>query len=336
MLREFNVTTSGLIPNNTPDVTKRAGVSVTHRLRSSLSDTDKTDNTAGLVDNTGGTDTDRMLKNTDDSFAGIVHGVSGQFRCDGADGCMITVTGTYHDNVDGGSPTATENRLKTVMMSVDAGMLYFRPNSATASVSLCDDNVQCSAGTDTEYMVFGWWREDPSSAAGGYDFGVFAEVIAPQGASTAVPSGLNATYDGTAVGMYVEQDPSNAVDTHRQGEFTADVGLSVEDGSVSGTIDDFRTTPTGGSAAPVTADRWLVELEEMGGKATIKNLAGEASGSWVHAFVPPHANSRCQHRPAGGRWRFQRSAFGFRPPRRLVRRRQAIDQGGRASAVTHP
>ena len=274
---------AGLITTTTTDVTEITGVSVTHRLRSSLSGTTLTANGAIVTDSDVGASEERSLTITDDSFSGSVHGVSGQFRCDGAAGCMITVTGTYHNNVDSSS-TATENRLDTVTMSLDGGMLYFRPSSATASVSLCGDSARCTAGDDEEYMMFGWWREDPSSAAGDYDFGIFAEVEGTP------PTGVTATYDGDAVGMYVEQDPNNAVDTHRQGEFTADVFLRADDGDVSGTIGDFVTRPTGGSSAPRTADRWLVRLNQNN-SAIIDNLAGVKSGYWARAFVPPHDNA---------------------------------------------
>ena len=190
MLRNLMLRTAGLIPNASTDVTKISGVSVTHRLRSSLSSTDKTDNTEGIiVTRRMVTETGRILKITDDSFAGRVHGVSGQFRCvdAGTDACMITVTGTYNDN-DADNTIATENRLNTVTMSVNDGTLHFRPDSATASVSLCDDNLQCTASTDEEYMVFGWWREDPSSAAGIYKFGIFAKVLVKRTGVTAAAS----------------------------------------------------------------------------------------------------------------------------------------------------
>ena len=105
--------------------------------------------------------------------------------------------------------------------------------------------------------------------------------------------------------MYVEQDPNNPVDTHRQGEFSADVHLEVSGGTdtISGTIDDFETTPTGGSAAPRTAGRWVVRLlnpdeagtvtadypgAETGTTALIDNLAGVKSGTWDSSFVPAH------------------------------------------------
>ena len=55
-------------------------------------------------------------------------------------------------------------------------------------------------------MVFGYWREDPASPASRYQFAAFAQVL-----GTLTPTVPAATYDGTAVGAYVEKDPSAAV-----------------------------------------------------------------------------------------------------------------------------
>ena len=286
---QFNAVTAGLIALNTTDVIAASGVSVTHRLRSSIPAGATTTGGELVTGDTPGADTDRALTMTDDAFSGRVHGVSGQFRCAGVDGCMITATGTYYDNNPDAS-TTTENRLNTVTLSVpDGAALHFRPSSATATVSLCDDAVQCTAGTDAQYMVFGWWKEVPTKASGEYHFGTFAEAI--NGAQSAPDTNtLTATYDGTAVGMYVEQDPNDPVDTHRQGEFVADADLRVDAGTVTGTIDDFVTTPTDGSAAPRTSDRWLVRLAD-GGAATIENMAGASTGFWAHQFVAPHGDA---------------------------------------------
>ena len=89
----------------------------------------------------------------------------------------------------------------------------------------------------------------------------------------------------------MEQDPNDAVDTHRQGEFTADVDLRADGANVSGTIDDFMTTPKGGSAAPRTADRWVVTLSATNNNATIESLPGARSGKWDYAFVAPHVDA---------------------------------------------
>ena len=224
-------------------------------------------------------------------------GVNGHFSCvaSSIETCTITLTGVYNDN-DVDASTTIENRLNTIAIAVTNGTLRFRPSSATP-VSLCGENVQCTAGDDMEYMIFGWWKEEPASASGDYDFGLFAEAVVRTGASNEVPSGLTATYDGIAGGMYVEQDPNDPVDTHRQGEFTADASLKVVDGTVTGSIDDFVTTPTGGSAAPKTSARWLVRLS--GTSATIENMAGVSTGTWYAQFVAPHANAAMGTDPPG-------------------------------------
>ena len=296
------VTLGTEITNNTGGrATPNTGVSFSHGLRSSLGANDRT--FEGAVNNTTwdhdvntltdeeprGVDTNRMLMAEDDSFSGSVHGVSGQFLCRGT-GCMITVTGDYND--DGATD---ENELANVEIASEGG-LFFRPGSAGSTVSLCDDAARCTAGTDSEYMVFGYWREDPTSAAADYKVGVFAQAFGGAGVLTSV----TATYDGTAAGMYVEQDPNDPVDTHRQGEFTADVSLQVDNGTLSGDIDDFVTTPTGGSAQPRTADRWVVRLRSAamtgdgflaGTTAYIDNLSGVKSGTWTDFPVAAHANA---------------------------------------------
>ena len=278
----------------------------------------------GPMDDVGDNDatTNRMITAMDDAFSGTVHGVGGQFLCKGT-GCMITVTGTYNDNVDGATDP-DENDLYNVQIASPGG-LYFRPSSAASALSLCDDATRCTAGTDDEYMVFGYWREDPTSAAAPYIVGVFAEALLDDDTlndddSLALPSTLTATYDGIAVGMYVEQDPNDPVDTHRQGEFTADVDLRIAGApangatqtTLSGTIDDFQTTPTGGSAAPRTADRWVVRLNDprlgvgtfdadngirAGTTAFIDNLSGIKTGSWDVAYVQAHVDAG---NPTGG------------------------------------
>ena len=101
--------------------------------------------------------------------------------------------------------------------------VYFKPTSPTATIALYQGGP---VGVDTEYLMFGYWREDPTSPAGTYQFKTFAEVVAPSVFSGSVNT-FAATYDGIAVGAYVEKDPNAAVDTYRQGEFTADVYLSA-------------------------------------------------------------------------------------------------------------
>lgn len=147
---------------------------------------------------------------------------------------------------------------------------------------------------DYEYMVFGYWREDPISPASPYDngaIGVFAQVFEGVG-SLAEPSTINATYRGTGVGMYVEQELSDAIDTHRQGEFVANAILTVNGGpdTITGTIRDFAVTPTAGSAMPDRHERWVVRLGHDGTSKTItlNNESGGTMGGWTHDYVKAH------------------------------------------------
>ena len=228
-----------------------------------------------------------------DSFPGTLYGQSGSFVCRGT-GCKVQVTPNYE--------TAGDGKTSFALVSIGVGVtgtdatLHFKP-SGSPTLQLYEDGP---VGDDSEYMVFGYWREDPTSAAADYQVDVFAEAFDTTDSQAVVTADITATYDGTAVGMYVEQDPNNAVDTHRQGEFTADVFLEISNDSpdtISGTIDDFETTPTGGSAEPRTSARWVVELNagttaptgsDAGGVAEIKNLSGVSSGSWEATLVHPH------------------------------------------------
>ena len=143
-------------------------------------------------------------------------------------------------------------------------------------------------------MVFGYWREDPKSPASPYDdgaIGVFAQVFEGTG-SLALPGTISATYRGTAVGMYVEQELSDPIDTHRQGEFVANAILTV-DGTpetITGTIRDFTVTPTGGSAMPHRSERWVVRLMDQAGATPIvlNNESGTTMGDWAHGYVKAH------------------------------------------------
>ncbi|MCE2476150.1 MAG: hypothetical protein J4F47_11505 [Alphaproteobacteria bacterium] len=249
-----------------------------------MSDTPVTLPTDAATDNT----------RTAASYAGSLYGKSGRFVCGGTDDCQVQVVPAYE-------ATPTNNRFAVASVAVTATgtgspTLHFKP-SGSPTLDLYEGGP---VGADSEYMMFGYWREDPTSPAADYQVGVFAEAFETADSSKDIPDTFTATYDGTAVGMYVEQDPNNAVDTHRQGEFTADVFLQVDgaaDSTVSGTIDDFVTTPTGGSAAPRTSARWLVRLK-ADDTATIDNLTGTKSGSWEQTFVKAHEDAADDTPPA--------------------------------------
>ena len=234
-------------------------LSITHGLSSSIT-----------------TDDPRETMNDKATFSGRVHGVSGTFVCEG-DACMLRATGAYN----AANAESNANKLNSVTLEATSGTLYFKP-SGTGSVSLCADTSQCLEG-DMAYMAFGWWRSEPANAQGGYEFEPF---VAGMSLVSAVPAGVKAEYNGVAVGMYVEQDQvGTAAVTKKQGEFTADARLdyNASDG-LTGTIDTFKATPTGGSGTPATVGTWAVELEGSN-SAVLQRRGGAGEGNWYHRYV---------------------------------------------------
>ena len=212
-------------------------------------------------------------KEMDPSYNGSLHGVSGHFACDG-NLCEVELEPFY-----GAAPHPLEY---VTVRATTGGALFFTPS--TTPIALYEGGP---VGADAAYMMFGYWREDPTSPAGKYQFETFAEVVAP----SAFSGSVTAFYEGIAVGAYVEKDPNAAVDTYRQGEFTADVDL-IADGAttttgLTGTIGDFNTTPVGGSTAPKTSERWVLTLA-AGNMVELNQLVGTTTGAWNYAFVPPH------------------------------------------------
>ena len=206
------------------------------------------------------------------SFTGKVHGISGTFQCS----TSCTLTASY----------SSDNKLETLTIS-DVADVTFKPGSltattaSTAAVSLCAAPRSRCAVTDSDYMAFGYWRSEPSNAQGDYEFELFA--FGPTLISTG-PTGSTAEYNGTAVGMYVEQNQVGTAEvTKKQGEFIADARLDYDGSDLSGTIDSFKTTPTGGSGAPSTTG-WVVELN--GDESTTLDRHGpDGVGNWTHKFT---------------------------------------------------
>ena len=227
------------------------------------------------------------------SYGGSIHGVGGTYRC-GTENCKVTLTATYTapDPIPVSATRVTATLEKVLVgTEIDAANVHFSPTGPAIKL-----HADGPVGADGEYMIFGYWHEDPTSAFAPPRVGVFAEAIGTAPTVTA----LNATYDGdeTAVGLYVEEDQSGPVTAHRQGEFVADVFLKFVAGEVTeGTISDFKATPTGGSSAPKTVERWVVNLVE-GGTAAIQNLTGTGMGFWGHSFVPAHARALDNDPPA--------------------------------------
>ncbi|MDE0201057.1 MAG: hypothetical protein OXK73_01325 [Rhodospirillaceae bacterium] len=200
---------------------------------------------------------------TGTSFRGSLNGVGGKFECTGAD-CM-TLTPTY-----------TGTQLTSLGVT---GIATFKPDSRTATVSLCDAPRSQCAATDGDYMAFGWWRSEATD--GSYQFEPFA--FGPTLVSTAPTA--DTSFDGTAVGMYVEQDQVGTTITKKQGEFVADARLDYDLSAttLTGTIDGFKTTPTGGSSAPSTTG-WVVKLN-TGGATALQLHGPDGAGTWTHQYT---------------------------------------------------
>ncbi len=224
---------------------------------------------------------DRMAK----SYPLSLFGINGTLIT--ADGSDITLDPAFAENPDNNAQSLLG------ITTVSGNNLRFDPSG---SPSVYFYNGADFMG-DHEYMVFGYWREDPRSPISPYDngsIGVFAEAFNDTTADTGSlppPDGnFTATYRGTAVGMYVEQEQRDPIDTHRQGEFVATAVLTVDAGthaSITGTVRDFVTTPTGGSSAPESADRWVVQLNASNA-VTLNNQSGTTTGRWNHAYVRAH------------------------------------------------
>ena len=220
--------------------------------------------------------------------------VSGRFECIPAPGCRVELASDYSDAADADGKVS----LETVELRVrdkDGGditnsALYFTPTSGAVPL---DGSIE-TAVVDSEYMTFGYWLTERETS-GVYTYQVFG---VSQGAMPGTFSSPNveASFSGTAVGVYVEQGGTAADLSKRQGQFTASVTLTknTANTNLGGEIYSFQTTPAGGSTAPVTSG-WLVDLDEAaptGGEATIKNVAGSASseGRWQYSLVGNHAN----------------------------------------------
>ena len=87
---------------------------------------------------------------------------------------------------------------------------------------------------DTEFMHFGWWLHEPSSANGAYSFQYYANGT-PFMATATLPSGT-ATYAGRAAGRYAVQTVEDGgVTGGMVGQFTAAASLTANFDAVTGT-----------------------------------------------------------------------------------------------------
>ena len=284
---------------------------ITHGRKASLAvveefwDHDSNENTAKVARYRRPENPDPVSKS---QYTGKLHGVSGNFVC-GGDACQIQLTPTYEESARAGELTDAQNNaytkgksfdlLSVTLANVGGSGLYFKPSSSSATISLYEGGP---VGTDDQYMVFGYWLEVPKSEVATPEFGVFAEAInenSPQN----LPSTIKASYDGTAVGVYAEKDPNEALDTWRQGEFTAAAYLTVDGapGTITGTVRNFTTTPVGGSSQPVTQGRWVVSLNasnEVALQWLVGTSAASGDGTWNHSYVQAHKTAESDVPPA--------------------------------------
>ena len=232
------------------------------------------------------------------SYSGNIHGVPGTFRCGTAD-CKVTLTATYTSPTITDPKPDTENTkhsvtapLGTVTLTAATGNVYFKPSSASGLVYLYSGGAAAGiAEPDGQYMVFGWWKNTPTVATGTYDFEAFAY------ASTTASFGPGtATYDGPAVGAYVEEGVlAGASGGARHGEFTATAHLTATSSAVSGYVDGFEATQEGSGSAVVKP--WRVNLlnddnDDNTVDIALVNLTGTTAGSWSHQFVGNHTHTR--------------------------------------------
>ena len=279
------------ITNGTIEETSKSW-DITHGVKTSLDGVDHDSDTA--------TDKQRPANPANPEpkpkYSGKLHGVPGTFVC-GGDTCQIQLTPRYEGSEN---DVGDSFDLESVSLANDGGTdLFFKPTNPAATISLYEGGP---VGVDGEYMVFGYWLETPNSAVATPDFGVFAKAHNLTD-SQAVPANITASYDGTAVGVYAEKDPNEALDTWRQGEFTAAAYLKVNGAAdgITGTIRNFTTKPIGGSSQPVTLGRWVVTLEASN-RVDLEWLVGTAAvdgeGNWKHEYVQAHATAADDVPPA--------------------------------------
>ena len=218
------------------------------------------------------------------SYSGSFHGQSGSFNC--GTNCRVELTATYDETADSQNKHALEMVAMTTIPTDQT--VFFRPGSSARIYLDSATGTSAGIGADGQYMIFGWWKNTPESATGTYDFDAFMQTSA-----TPIPASGTATYDGPAVGAYVEQgllvgESGGA----RHGEFSATAHLNVVSGAVTGYVDGFRAKPNGSSST--VSKSWRVNLET--GDAVTVSLTGQgggaASGDWDAEFLPNHTHSR--------------------------------------------
>ena len=162
---------------------------------------------------------------------GTLAGAQGLFTTDQTGGIRVGINDTN------GAPTWT------------ATQLYFKPDSATASVMM----------PDTTYMNLGWWL---TMAANGDPTDV---MVAAWGTGDAYDASTDsrlqaligkATFNGIAVGKYTHKTINSISGGHfnADAELVADWGAGDADGTLTGTIDNFMQD------GEAFGEGWKVEL----------------------------------------------------------------------------
>ena len=160
----------------------------------------------------GGTITQRFpvarVGDTTVSFQGNFNGAAGTYICTGAanGACTVTISpsGVYSEGVG------------TWTFTPEVGATAWR--------------------TDRDFISFGWWLQEPTSANGSYSFQYYANGSQPFAAPTAVATG-SATYNGRASGKYVAQEIGDAgVTGGMAGIFTAAATLNANFSPTANTI----------------------------------------------------------------------------------------------------
>ena len=176
------------------------------------------------------------------NFPGNYNGAGGRYICtggdEGANACSVKVApnGEY-------TPTGT--------------WLFVPELNATAWQG------------DGEFMIFGWWLQEPTAQTGTYTFRYYAggttPYVGPTGTDDDNLAAGSATYDGRAAGKFVVQEIDNTgVVDGEAGMFTAAASLTASfngtgaGGSLEGTVSGFQSDNAG-----VDVSGWSVTLNSQ-------------------------------------------------------------------------
>ena len=180
-----------------------------------------------------------------------------------------TFTGSYQ----GGAGSYTCTGTTCSVQVNDSGQINFGADGTW--VFTFDEGAKVDV-SDADYVHFGWWMIEPSSATGTYEFASFYGDNTGSAAQTHDDLTGKATYNGKAAGVYAAQDLQAGVVTGAsKGEFTADArltaafGAATENGTIAGVISNFEDQDGGALSG------WRVTLDG----AALGNDSNAAFGS---------------------------------------------------------